>query len=501
MFHKTAFTNVEEICPLNKPNLADYIIDQGLIVHASSISELLSQAQKIKIEAEKDIDGDNNSDESEDSFDLEAEIKEHSDSLFIKCLAIKADETNDNGDYFSKDQLQKYHHTFRGVPFFTNHQNTDINQARGKVVHSWWNDAKNGIMVIARIDAVAYPQLARGMREKYVQGVSMGTKVEYSCCSICHCAASEPSSYCSHIKDQKTRTISVKKVKCEYHKNGKEEKCPVCGSTKDDKKTFAVENQKVFEYNYGLKFIELSAVAQPACPTCTITEVIDHEKFLSKVADIEKRLPSLLKAASQATLTCDNLQCIKVAGQQEIEKLNQALNLLSDVSKSMLGQKDQIDLEFLSDLVQVLADLQAVTDELTEQGYGRLQSTPDDPNNPQQQSVQHGQQQGQMQPGDTLTNSVPPPSSVEPSGRVQSGPAGQVGTVTSPTSANIKKKLQLEKVSQKILKTNPLKINVSKVVAKKKKLPHEPIKTASIKEQRKLDIPFSIQKFKKNLPQ
>ena len=103
-------------------------------------------------------------------FDLEAEVREHPDFLYIKCFAIKANETNDNGDWFSTEELKKATHTFVGVPCFVNHQNNDVEQSRGKVVHSWYDDEQDGIMIISRVDAVAYPHLARGIKEKYILG-------------------------------------------------------------------------------------------------------------------------------------------------------------------------------------------------------------------------------------------------------------------------------------------------------------------------------------------
>lgn len=847
--------------------------------------------EQIKIASQKTSDVDKTS-----HFDLEAEIREHTDSLFVKCFAIKADETNDNGDYFSKAELKKAVATFVGVPVFTNHQNTDVNQARGKVIHSWWDDSKNGIMVIMRVDAVAYPQLARGMKEKYVVGTSMGCflghnrvlmgdgtycpiqdvqagdlvvthkgnikpvvnlqrhvdkekaeilhlsitgikdtidvtkdhpfyvpkiqdicacgcgenmyvpqhsewvskyqkryieghyqkttikiadirnsfefewksandlkvgdvlcmprligdkalltkdqaqliglflaegsylkykgtrmsvefnlnleeeqhtlaplickllvkvfkskntpktykrpkrntvcvrlndknvaqwfyhrcgeysygkkmhpdimsensdtlqtilgtymsgdgqihtidetesyrlcttskdlrdqfdtilnkigivhstyvvvgdkcsylriaaglgpipvsyagvdarrpayyiqmgngmskrlsksvpfkeienkdaskynnfildkyiltkihginrsfnadpvytlevkddhsyvvegvavkncRVEGSCCSICHAYAQTPDQYCAHIKDRKTRKISEKNIKCKYHERGTETECPHCGSTKDNIKKFSVEDQKVFEYNYGIHFIENSAVVSPACPSCGITEIIDTEKFLSKVADLDRRLPFLLKAAKNHQVMCTDVGCIsavtdeqentllqsldylkqgsdyvvknagleifsniihrlmKTAGQKEINDLNQALALITSTSQAMLKQKDQIDLEFLSDLVEVLSKLQAVTDELTEQGYGRLQS-PQEGESPEAPSTQPTPTTGQ--PAST------PPSPAPASPRVQSGPAG-VGKVTGPTA---KRRIDMMKIANGMFK-------------------------------------------------
>ena len=818
---------------LNAVNTPDsFIKNQEQIIPDNEAVQLtinkIAAAEKNSSE-EKSSDG-----EDTPAFDLQAEIDNHPDSLFIKCFAIKADETNDNGDYFSRSELIKATPTFVGVPLFTNHSNADINEARGKVVHSWWDDEQNGIMIVGRVDAEAYPQLARGIKEEYVVGcfpsdapvlmadgteksicdvedgdlvishtgrsrqvlgtrqrkykfplysikleglnqplvctanhylmifrmqdvcscgcnaelsiredtritasrfnrkfkhghnmrgenvvhtpvkkvracdlkeddflfepkvldkscddyvtedeafliglfmaegsyekrrgarhaalfsfdykeletltfrceellakvfkdyrnkptvtaypeasqsrvslygkeiaawffercgeysdkkalndkllrlgrdktskllagyiegdgynvkgkcygaatvseklasqlrilfqkigirnryrirdnencktawgykpvhelscglttaenlknhliykkandpcvnaaewhslddktlrriteikeipfdgivydleieedhtycvnhiavsnTSMGCQVQYSICSICHNYAETPDQYCNCIRERKTRQVTAKNQECKYHERGDEIECPVCGSKKEEKKKYAVSS-KVFEYNYGIKFIENSFVVNPACSNCGVTEIIDPTMFRTKVAAIEKVLPRLLKAAGEHPLTCTDQSCIKIGGQQELDSLNQALDMLSSVSQSMLNQKEQIDLEFLSDLVTVLADLQTVTDELTEQGYGRLQS-------PGQPPVS-GENPEQVQQGAPEVTNAAEPLKPTPGGgsKVHSGPAGQVGNVTSPF-ANIKR-LNLEKLSQNII--------------------------------------------------
>jgi len=306
-----------------------------------------------------------------------------------------------------------------------------------------------------------YNLQVQGDNSYIVEGATVkNCQVKYSICSICHNVAESPQQYCAHIKERKTRNISANKVKCEYHKYGNDEFCPLCSSTKKDKKTFAVKDQDVFEYNYGIKFIENSFVTNPACHDCGVKEVIDPSKFLAKVAEIETILPSLLKMAQETDVICTDQGCIrlantahvdviqqaldflnkgakyieKVAGQEQINDLNQALNLLTSVSQDMLQQKDQIDLEFLSDLVKVLADLQTVTDELTEQGYGRLPSIGTTQQTPDQGSVQPTQP----------TQAVPSaPSATGGASKIHSGPAGNVGTVTSPTAS---KKFDLKKL-------------------------------------------------------
>ena len=290
---------------------------------------------------------------------------------------------------------------------------------------------------------------------------------------------------CEHIRERKTRQITSRTQKCDYHKQGSDKECPISGSKKGDKKKFAVDS-KSFEYNYGIKFIENSFVVNPACDTCGITEVIDPQKFLAKVAEIQEILPRLLKAAQNTPLTCTDKQCIKIAGQSEIDSLNQALDLLSSVSQAMLSQKEQIDLEFLSDLVKVLADLQTVVDELTEQGYGRLQS----PGEPMDQSSQEQVGAPGEGPPGQVTNAVQPVNPTAGGGsKVHSGPAGQVGNVTSHLAGV--RSLNLEKMAERILGG---KIKELKPVLRIKSKDHPNIKIASKVVSKSLDIFFNLQK-------
>jgi len=866
MIQKRAEFTAIDIKPLNKPLIPSIFVNQNLSIENNAIQNTMKVITASQKSADMTVDGDS------PRFDLESEIQKHPDSLYVKCFAIKADETNDNGDYFGYNPLKLATPTFVGVPVFTNHKNDDVNEARGKVVHSWWDEEKRGIMIIARVDAEAYPQLARGIKENYIASTSMGCflghnrvlmsngtycpiveiqtgdmvvthkgnikpvvnlqrhldkendnilhigirgikdtidstedhpfyvpsiqkecacgcgkeigidhstkfknyqnkylkghyqktsakisdtknkltyewksardlrvgdfvciprlksnnhsithdeakliglflaegsylkykgektavefnfsltekdelgqsaidllksvfpnenspktriredrnifivrlygrkvanwffdncgeyshekrlsshilsednetlshlignfisgdgrlrdvngsqnyniwttspylrdqfdtilnklgithstsvlvngkssnlrlaagaesinvdyvgvktrrpsysiqigqshsailsdyipyksmtkfakqqynkkfvtddfiltpitsisrsyntepvytlqvasdnsfvvegtavkncQVAYSLCSICHNYAEAPDAYCEHVRERKTRVISARNQKCEYHKNGVDDECPICQSTKKKIQKYNLVDKKVFEYNYGIKFIENSFVVNPACSDCGVTEVIDPQAFLSKVATLGETLPRLLKAAASEPLTCTDQSCIKLAnadhlkvfddameflrsgtnkmfkqaGQKEIDDLQQALDLITSVSQAMLSQKDQIDLEFLSDLVKVLSDLQTVSDELNEQGYGRLPS-PGEPG--QDQNAQSPQQQ---------SDQVPQPQPVAP--RVQSGPAGAAGTVTSPMAKNtvdLKKNLEI----------------------------------------------------------
>lgn len=131
-----------------------------------------------------------------EDFDLRKDMLEHADNLYVKALAIIADEPNDNGDYFSKEELTKSYHTFVGCPLFVNHKNDDVEEARGTIIYAEWSEKDNGVMVIGRVDAKAYPKLARGIAEGYISGVSMGAQVDYSECSICGNQAAKEDQYC-----------------------------------------------------------------------------------------------------------------------------------------------------------------------------------------------------------------------------------------------------------------------------------------------------------------
>ena len=109
-------------------------------------------------------------DEDLSGFDIEAAVSEHPDHLYLKIFAIKEDEVNDNADYFSGNELDKAAETFVGVPIFTNHQNDDVEKSRGRCVHAWYDKKAGGIFIIASVDKIAYPKLARGIEEGIITG-------------------------------------------------------------------------------------------------------------------------------------------------------------------------------------------------------------------------------------------------------------------------------------------------------------------------------------------
>ena len=116
-------TSDREILPLNIPSNWEEM-------NTSSIEKYASKNTKFE-DYVKDMDL--------GGFDIHTAVSDQPEHLFVKVFAIKKNEVNDNGDYFSEEELKKASKTFIGVPVFVNHQNDDIEKARGKVVHSWWD--------------------------------------------------------------------------------------------------------------------------------------------------------------------------------------------------------------------------------------------------------------------------------------------------------------------------------------------------------------------------
>ena len=127
-FKKTAIFTIDKVSPLNNPkgweifNLPDRVKTASVSIEAEDLGE----------------------------FDLKQAVNEHPEHLYIKIFAIKEDEPNDNGDAFSGKELKSAAETFIGVPLFTNHQNDDVEKARGECVHSWYDEKEGGIYIIER---------------------------------------------------------------------------------------------------------------------------------------------------------------------------------------------------------------------------------------------------------------------------------------------------------------------------------------------------------------
>jgi len=392
-------------------------------------------------------------------FDIQAAIEKNPDNLFVKVFAIKANEVNDNGDCFSEEELKKAAHTFVGVPVFVNHQNDNVENARGKVVHSWYDEPSKGVYCINMVDRAAYPRLARGIEEGYITGTSMGAQVTYSICSICHNKAHTADEFCTHIKGGKNRKISGK-YDCKYHDSPCKptDPCPLDGKKKNEEHELIHKEAKVYEWNYDIKFIEDSFVVNPACHDCLVCDILNLDNVKTKVADKIEELKKVASRLSGAVDTMKDGSLEKTAGKAELQALTQAMNLMEHVARSMMAQKQQIQLDYVSDLVEQLAKVQSLTDELTEMGYAQLPSPPEqavalgnvmslDPSMTGAGAAQQVSNPSQVGQGAQSLTQSPQPQST-PQGSPQSGSMAGLGSVTRPSFVGASEELKKEFLKQ-----------------------------------------------------
>lgn len=367
-----------------------------------------------------------------ENFDIVKAMKsrEGANLLWVRARAIDANVINSNGDYFSDEELtaegdyqgkkMPAYKTFEGVPIYSNHENKDIDKARGMVVYAEWDDDEQCVYCVFFIDEDAYPEVAQGIRHGYIHDVSMGCAVEYGICSICDNKATTEKEYCECLK----------KYKGKMHPSGK----------------------KAFEYNYGIKFIELSCVGDGAFEACEILELYDQEEILNKSQETvktavalnksivlaagyhngEKEVESALRqlehlnrliikvAQSAGTLVggqllgggagAQNATVVKVlqglgidpsSSLNILDLVNLALNFLEVAVLNLFSRKDNIDLSHVAKLTKAMGELQNTLQDMIDDGIETGNTTNNQPMMPPASGVQQGQpqmQQPQMPP-------------------------------------------------------------------------------------------------------
>ena len=122
-------------------------------------------------------------------FDIVEEMKKRDGNLlWLRARVIDADVANENGDYFSWEELIKEreiqsdrnkskmpaYKTFEGVPIYTNHENSDIQKAKGKMVFAEIDEEDRCVYGTFYIDADAYPDIAKAVQIGTITDVSMG---------------------------------------------------------------------------------------------------------------------------------------------------------------------------------------------------------------------------------------------------------------------------------------------------------------------------------------
>ena len=77
--------------------------------------------------------------------------------------AHKCRGANDNGDFFSHEELIKKYKTFVGKSVFVDHDNENVEKARGIIIDAVYNNKGKYVELLKAVDKKAYPELARGI--------------------------------------------------------------------------------------------------------------------------------------------------------------------------------------------------------------------------------------------------------------------------------------------------------------------------------------------------
>lgn len=403
--------------------------------------------------------------ETEGDFDLLKEMNERLgyNLLWVRCRAIDADVPNANGDYFSEEELLKEvihngrkvpaYKTFEGVPIHTNHDNKDIQKAKGEVVYAEWDPREKCVYCTFYVSEDAYPDICNGVRIGMIHDVSMGCTVESGICSVCGKEAVKVEDYCEHLKKYKGKHLPGTR-------------------------------NRVFEKNKGIKFIELSLVNDGAFDGCIIMELYDNDELMQKALEFNRRVASigdgieraakavyelppsarrecegLLRSVVATTQTAARLAQVQSGAMSQylampgananttvsgilkalgmdagqslniLDLLNVALNFLEVGVMQLFTKKDNVDLSHVSKIAKAMSDLQGTMQDLIDDGV-------DSPSGAQAQGAllnPSGGQQGQVpnQPVPGFDRNGPP---ISAQGGYQPTAAG-VGQMMGPAGA------------------------------------------------------------------
>jgi len=160
--------------------------------------------------------------------------------LYFKSRSISAGEkygANQNGDYFSRDELKKSYKSFIGKGFYIEHDSDDPVKAKGIILTATYDDTNDYITNIVAVDRRKFPDVARRIESKELNAVSMGCICDEAQCSICQNIAHNEIELCGHMMPRSSNYIKGREVEA---------------------------GKIAYEINKGVRFTELSGVKMPA---------------------------------------------------------------------------------------------------------------------------------------------------------------------------------------------------------------------------------------------
>jgi hypothetical protein len=142
---------------------------------------------------------------------------------FISTMEKKADHTyilvnamtsgdfygpNLNGDYFSDDQLTKYHKTFeKNAHFYRHHKNKNPEESAGKVIYASHNPDMHRVELVIALDNKKSQDILEALNAGELFPVSMGVRTPSDKCSICGNRSKNIHEYCDHLKFEMRKVL------------------------------------------------------------------------------------------------------------------------------------------------------------------------------------------------------------------------------------------------------------------------------------------------------
>lgn len=222
--------------------------------------------------------------------------------------------SNKNGDYFPEKALKSHHKTFEQYGHvYEHHINKDPNKSIGKVIFSFYNPKMHRVELVVELDKIKAKHVINKLNQGDLVATSMGAKVPYDECSLCHNKAKTRSEYCNHLKHMMNAVLP----------GGK----------------------KVYAINDIPKFFDISVVTIPAEVTSAMLKILsdliynNEEHELKKVAFyLENNYTKLAEFSSLAEIS------------KKVENIEKVTKMSDNLAELILDNQKRLDKETIEKL-------------------------------------------------------------------------------------------------------------------------------------------------------
>jgi len=258
--------------------------------------------------------------------------------------------SNVNGDFFPEEALRHEgpdygYRTFMMYAYpFKHHVNKDPARAYGdKVVLSSYDPKMHRVLLIVRVDDAKCQDILGDLDDGTYWDVSMGCRVPWDECSICHNRAKNRAEYCTHLRYQMNKILQ--------------------------------DGKRVFAYNRLPKFFDISFVTIGAEKASHILKKVAHtgraeelvlssdagEHYYSKLADVEKAAEQSKRAEIEKEVPSQpaaNIQPATPADKAKVEGFLGAAGALKSCERPIPNQTlDRMAQHPMRDIFTTLATL------------------------------------------------------------------------------------------------------------------------------------------------